>query len=160
YVEVNVKLIDGAPCYASGRLCGQPLNIYWWGRFPLLYVCPKSGLLRQVKPPRGRRRPSRPPNLHDSGRLQLVPFDADSVFALVNGEWLFVEFAQFPTRGRQRDPGRMLAAPTATDAIFDCMLREDAIRHYGRAVYATRVRPATSAEVRRYCTKGGAPNIV
>jgi hypothetical protein len=160
YVEVNVKLKNGQPCYASGRLCDQPLNTYWWGRFPILYVCPKSGLLRRVKPPRGRRRPNQPPNLRDSGRLTLVPFDADNVFALVNRAWHFVEFAPFPRRCQKRDPGGVFAAPTATDAIFDRIVREDAIRHYGRAVYATRARRATTAEVRRYCTKGGVPDIV
>jgi hypothetical protein len=159
YVVAQVKLIDSVPCYASGRLCDQPLNQYGW-RVPLLYVCPRSGLLRRVKSVAERRGPGRRPNPRDGGRLTLIPFDADSVFAMVAGQWQRIEFAPFPVRARQRDPNGFYPVPQATDAIFDHIFREDAIRFYGRAVYAQRVRPATRDEIRRFCTKGGVPDLV
>src|SRR5262249_24088639 len=55
YVAVHVILIDGVPCSTEGRFYGQPLRGTWW---PLFYVCPRTGLLRRIKPsPRRSPRP-------------------------------------------------------------------------------------------------------
>jgi hypothetical protein len=89
-----------------------------------------------------------------------VPFDADSAFALVVGQWRYIEFAQFPVRAHQREANGFFPVPQAADAIFDLIFRADAIRFYGRAAYAQRVRPATRDEIRRFCTKGGVPDLV
>lgn len=158
YVIVHVKLIEGVPCYGEGYWIGQPLQNGW--RFPLLYVCPRSGLLRRVKRPSSRRNLGRRANPRDGGRLALVLFDAGSAFAQVNGAWQYIEFAPFPVRAHQREPNGFYPVPQATDAIFNRIFREDAIRFYGRAAFAQRVRPATREEIRRFCTKGGVPDLV
>jgi hypothetical protein len=160
YVVAEVKLNDGVPCYAAGRLCDQPLNRNCWSRVPLLYVCPRSGLLRRVKPVGRRRDRGRPPNPRDGGRLTLIPFDADCAFALVNGQWQYIEFAPFPVRAYRREANGFYPVPQAADAIFDLIVRQDAVRFYGRAAYAARTRPATRGEIRRFCTKGGVPDLV
>jgi hypothetical protein len=54
-VARDVILIDGVPCVGSGLGYGRPLNPRWREE---LYICPRTGLLRQVRPPRKRRRRS------------------------------------------------------------------------------------------------------
>jgi len=55
-VELKVILRDGVPCCGSGRGFGQPLAEIYRFRPPMLYVCPKTGLLRALKlKPRQRR---------------------------------------------------------------------------------------------------------
>jgi hypothetical protein len=159
YVVVAVNMNDGVPCYASGALYDQPLDRHAW-RVPLLYVCPCTGMLRRVKRKGGRRDRRPNPNPRDGGRLQLVPFDADSAFVLVHGKWLHVEFAPFPVSVRQSISNGFLPVPQATDALFDRIVRHDAIRLYGRAAYARRFRPATWDEIRRFCVKGLVPDLV
>src|SRR5262245_13101197 len=55
-VAVHAVLIDGVLCHGEGRAYGEPLRPRWG---EVLYVCPKSGLLKRVKATRqdGRRRP-------------------------------------------------------------------------------------------------------
>lgn len=47
FVEKNVIMINGEPCYADSRLYGSPLTTY--GRFAQLYINPATGLLCKVK---------------------------------------------------------------------------------------------------------------
>jgi hypothetical protein len=48
FVETQVILIDGFPCYARPRIYGEPLGSIRC-RQTEMYVCPKSGILKRVK---------------------------------------------------------------------------------------------------------------
>jgi hypothetical protein len=59
YVTTHVVLLDGVPCDGSGNFYGVPLHPL--RRWRPWYVCPRTGLLRRVKPPIPTRR-NRPGN--------------------------------------------------------------------------------------------------
>jgi hypothetical protein len=49
YVALHVVEEDGTPCVGEGRGYGTPLHVQ---RYRAFYVCPRTGLLKQVQAPR------------------------------------------------------------------------------------------------------------
>jgi hypothetical protein len=49
FVALDVIEIDGVPCHGTGWQRGRPLGKFGW---TFLYVCPRTGILRLIKPPR------------------------------------------------------------------------------------------------------------
>jgi hypothetical protein len=56
YVQRHVVVVDGVPCVGEGRGYGEPLARQ---RFRPFYVCPRTGLLREVRPSRRGKRARR-----------------------------------------------------------------------------------------------------
>lgn len=89
YVVTKVKLIDGVPHYGEGPRVGHPISSGWFYR-DSLYVCPKTGILRQVKAKKTSRQP-RPssvvPPVRESLRLQ---------YHYLEGAWHEVKLTPIP----------------------------------------------------------------
>ena len=87
-----------------------------------------------------------------------VPFDYEISFIRHGGVWQRVRFEPFP-RHIQTDHSGLPMLPL--DMLQGVQMpREDAVRHYGRAVVAREVRAATCSEIRKYCEPLKAPNRV
>ena len=54
YVEENPVMIDGR-AHSPAAMGGQYYPLRWHERWPRFYVCPRTGLLREARPPRERR---------------------------------------------------------------------------------------------------------
>ncbi len=141
YVVTHVVMIDGEPCHGEGRRCGEPLRgERRWFRDEW-YVCPKSGLLKRVPPPR-KRPPSgkpRPPafvRVNDSLQCHYL-----------KGQWELVTVAPLPDQMKRH----------LTDAVD--VVRRRHVRYitdgearaaYGAPVYATARRPLAKRELLQY----------
>lgn len=138
YVLTHVVEIDGVPCSGEGLTYGRPLLETHW---PLLYVCPRSGILKRNKtPPRPRRRPAKPP---EAARFVRV---SDSLQCrLIDGAWHLVILQSLP---QVRD-GRF-----EQDVIFNRPVskipRLFARKHYGAEVFATAKRRLTRRELAQF----------
>ena len=130
FVELQVVEVDGVPCYGSGWFSGRP--IAQWGR-QTLYVCPRTGLLREIKT---EKRPRR------AVEVKHVRIDADRVWWRLGEIWFEVVFR---------------ALTTVTFDDWDHVLRMPArevtaslaMRTYGALVYAAAKRQLNSREARR-----------
>jgi len=130
YVELHVVEIDGVPCYGSGWFSGRP--IAQRGR-QTLYVCPRTGLLREIRHEKRARR---------AVEVKHVRIDADRVRWQLGDIWFEVVF-------------RALTAATFDD--WDHVLRVPArevttslaMRTYGALVYAASKRQLNSREARK-----------
>jgi hypothetical protein len=143
YVAVHVVLIDGVPCHGEGRLYGQPLH-RWPGR-PLLYVCPRTGILRKVEHVR-RRRALR------KARALVIRVDDHRQCRLIHGAWHLVEVKRFPLVPRPGTHGLLEPDPSARrhDVILKRALSaREAEEVYGEAVHAVAGYRLTRAEQRR-----------
>ncbi len=152
YVAVQVVEIDGVLCESTKWGPFVPLTGSW--RYPRLYVCPRTGLLKRGRQPsRGRRFGEMPqlPTLH-------VPVDFETSFIRHKNVWQRVRL----TRYSKFPPTDSVGLPVNPhDSLHRAALsRTDAVRFYGRAVYAAASRPATHGEIRKYCEPLRAPNRV
>jgi hypothetical protein len=151
YVAATIVVIDGV-LYQSTKWGGLiPLFTSW--RNPLMYVCPTTGLLKRGKHTSRRQRRNPPPS-----PMVHVPLDYEISFVRHGGIWQRVRFEPFPKHLRTDDSGFPIAPYDALQR--EPLRREDAVRHYGRAVVAMEVRPATRHEIRKYCEPLKAPNRV
>jgi len=137
-VVLHVVLIDGVPCYGEGFTYGEPIQPRrGWS---VLYVCPKTGLLRRVKEPKrtARQRVPLPGPVKVSATLQCHFLD---------GAWHLVTVAPLP-----QGPGK--SDCRKVDVVLNrraCDLSpQDAARVYGAAVYATSKRRLGQRELRRW----------
>src|SRR5262249_2708066 len=133
----------------SGKL--TPLLQRWYR--PMLYVCPRSGILKKVKQVGRNRRK------HSGVALERrVPIDPNNSFVRRQGVWHRREFTTFPTTWTTH---QYPFPSTVHDALERCKVtRDDAIGLHGRPVVAKKVRVATRHEIREYCEPLKAPNIV
>jgi hypothetical protein len=134
-VETSVVLLDGVPCSAVARN-GQPSARLRPG---LLFVCPRSGLLKVVK--ERAVRPNRTPN----ASAPYVRVDDRHQCRLINGAWHLVTLKRLPANpGSSGDRDVVLStAVTSLDAA-------SATRTYGAAVYAVATRRLGKHELRQY----------
>jgi hypothetical protein len=139
YVVTHVILIDGELCHGEGRRCGEPLRDECrWFRAEW-YVCPKSGLLKRVPPPR-KRPPSRKPPA-------FVRVNPTLQCHYLKGQWELVTVAPLPGELKRYH----------SDAV-DVVLRRpvsnitdnQARAAYGALVYATARRPMPKRELKQY----------
>jgi hypothetical protein len=141
YVVTNVVWIDGELCKAEPYGVGTPLALTWYSA--LLYVCPQTGLLRRVRkvPRRAYRQKKQevPP--------RFVKVDATHQCRLIDGAWYLVTVERFPAEPAFVGPAAVRATP------FDCLLgrkigRDEAVRHYGEAVYGIEQRRLSKRDLR------------
>jgi len=134
-VVTDVVLRDGMPCYGGSRH-GQPLRTFY--RWPILYVCPTTGLLRPIKPHRPTPAPlrSHPP----------VKVAAGLVCVYRDRRWHLLRVLPLP------DEVHRPASPEQ-DVWLDRRVRDltpQAAREaYGAAVYAVSSRLVGKKELRR-----------
>jgi hypothetical protein len=134
YVVTNAVLRDGVVCFSDGT----PLAPSWRWR-GLFYICPKSGLLKRVPPPRRRthlrRRASAPRYVRVGDAMRCI---------LIGGRWHLVTFRPLPLRrnsGAERDV--VLDKPVAE------LSESTARKHYGAAVYAFAARALSKRELKQ-----------
>jgi hypothetical protein len=136
FVEKDVILVAGVPCHGTGYWTGRPLD-NGWGRRRQLYVCPKTGLLKQVKPrpKQGGGQPARP----------RVRVDETHQCHFLDGAWHLVSLQKLPQNPhtcRERDV--VLNTPVAS------LSAEHAAKAYGAALYAVAKRRLGKRELRQY----------
>jgi len=137
FVVTHVILIDGVPCFAEGRVHGQPLG----GGFlrQRLYVCPRTGLLRRLElPSRKRPRPPRP------GAPNPVRLDAGRQCRWVDGAWHLVTLAPLPWLPHLSPARDVVLRRRVSD-----LSPEESLRAYGARVYATGKRRLGKKEMRQ-----------
>jgi hypothetical protein len=126
FIIVNVIEIDGTPCYGDGRRYAKPLQFGYW---TFLYVCPRTGLVRRIKPAKQRSPANR---ICVSDALQYHRRD---------GRWLEVKLRR---------------APEDADGCWDALAnqyvdernRKSLAACYGFEAYAISVRPVSSEQQR------------
>jgi hypothetical protein len=126
YVELDVVEIDGVPCHSSGRERGRPLETSRWN---FLYVCPRTGILRLVKP----QRQGPPPTRICESELRQ--------YHRVGEFWFDVRLCKLP------DDVAGLWEVLLEKPVRDCAV-EELTRRYGMAAYATSKRPLKRDEAR------------
>lgn len=142
YVVTNVVLIDGEPHHGGGDRAryGLPLGGDGWRRF-FWYVCPKSGLLKRVPPPR-----KRPPSGTPTPPAFVRVNEALQCHYL-KGQWELVTVTKLPEQLKRH----------VTDAVD--VVRRRPVRYitdseartaYGALVYATSRRPLSKRELMQY----------
>lgn len=130
FVAVQVYEIEGVLYHGDGWHIGRPLCRRGWSAF---YVCPKTGLLREIKPEKVI------PRKQPAGRVKI---DATSEYRRIDGVWY--ELALRPiTADVQQHRDVVLRKRLA-----DFQLRE-AERIYGAQVYAASKRQLNKREIRR-----------
>jgi hypothetical protein len=141
YVTTHVLLIDGVPCCGEGGWhYGEPLHRL---RGRPWYVCPRTGLLRRVKPPkrqpRARPKPKPPRYIRVSDTLQC---------RLIDGAWHLVTLKPLPApyfhRAKCRDVDVLQHQPVAQ------ITNGEAQRRYGSASYAVAMRRLARRELQHY----------
>jgi hypothetical protein len=136
YVATHVVLLEGVPCHGDGRWYGQPIQ---WG-WTAFYVCPRSGLLRQL-PRRSRKRRTTIVEDHKHVRL-----DAQQVCIQFDGAWHLVQVRSFSLENKWEP----LQASTAYDSVLKKYLTIDQARQvYGAPVYGVSSRRLSSREMRQ-----------
>ena len=137
FVALHVVLIDGLPCYGTGRRYSEPLGTGW--RWPPFYVCPRSGLLKRVRVRRPKRR-------EPVASPKPIPVGKSRFCVWLDGGWHLAEVEPFPAYF-YRD--RLYLDPTAQhDVLLGPITRHEAKRHYGREVYAVTVRRLRQEELK------------
>jgi hypothetical protein len=139
YVEVHVVEIDGVPCSKQARFYGTPLHDFPWRR-PILYVCPRTGLLRRLeRVSRKRARPQKP------AEPRPVRVDEAHQCRWIDGAWHLVTLRPLPLYAhlsRARD--------VLLNRDVSLMTPEGARETYGAAVYAVAFRRLGKRELRQY----------
>ncbi|MBX9789337.1 MAG: hypothetical protein K2Y37_10520 [Pirellulales bacterium] len=130
YVELQVIEIDGVPCYGAGWLHGRPIAT--WGR-QFLYVCPRTGLLREIKPQA---------RMRQAVEVTHVRIDAERVWWRMGEIWFEVVFRSL-SMATPRDWDHVLRVPAreVTTSLAMCT--------YGALVYAAAKRQLNSREARK-----------
>lgn len=130
-VEIAAIEIDGVACHGVGYRLGRPLVASHWME---LYVCPRTGLLRKIKPPRAKPQPAMP--------VDRVPVDATREYRRIDGVWYELNLRPItPETHTERD--MYLRIPVFK--FEPCM----ASRTYGARVYAASRRQLNSKEIKR-----------
>lgn len=149
---VALKVIEiGGVLHEVTRWGGLfPLEKGW--RFQFSYVCPKTGLLKRLK------RIRRPRRQADQQPTVQVSLDFETSFIRRSGLWHRVRFQAFPKKTHNE-------FPNIAFTIFDVfqqkqITRKEAVAAYGRGVFVKETRPATRAEIRKYCEPQKTPNRV
>jgi hypothetical protein len=140
YVNRDVLLVDGVPCYSTGRLYGQPLRESWSRGW---YVCPRTGLLRRVPRetrPKSHCSPKKPPvYIRVSDTLQC---------RLIDDAWHLVTLKPLPdpyyNKEKSRKTDVLLGQPVAN------LTSVEARQQYGADVYAVAARRLGRREQRQY----------
>src|SRR5262249_51112462 len=140
YVTRHVILIDGVPCCGEGgRVYGKPLHHLGWRHW---YVCPRTGRLHKVSPPR-RKRP-RPPV--EERPPAFIPVSDTLQCRFQDNAWHLVTLKPLPfpylNRDRSRDVDVWLNRPVAGLPYLE------ARKHYGAPVYAVAKRQLARRELR------------
>jgi hypothetical protein len=140
YVETHVVLIDGEPCKAAPFGFGTPLA-HPFSRV-LLYVCPRTGLLKRVR--KVSRRACRK---QQPATPRFVKLDATHQCRLLDGAWYLVTVERFPA-----EPAffRVPTGETRFDRVLGRAIGlDEAVRLYGEAVYGVGRRRLGRRELRR-----------
>lgn len=82
FVAIDVIEINGVLCHASGWFRGRPLTTSRWA---LLYVCPKTGILRRIK------------SKQRNATVNRICESATKQYHRVNGKWYEVTLRKVPT---------------------------------------------------------------
>ena len=141
YVAVHVLWIDGVPCNGEGGgAYGRPLHQTPYRPW---YVCPKSGLLKKVKPPKESRK--RPTPAQPSPRIRV----SDTLQCrLIDDAWHLVTVKPLPAACSHRE--RCQARDILLDRPVAQITDLDAKKHYGALVYAVAKRRLARREQRQY----------
>jgi hypothetical protein len=141
YVAVHVKLADGVPVHASGYWIDQPLASRY-SRY-LVYVCPRTGLLRRVPSLRRKHRPAAPTPPRPVQR------DADHYFCFCQGVWQLLRVKKFPINATSSSIVEKYEGRVFDAALNEPISRAEAVVYYGAAVYGIEiVRRLTRRELR------------
>jgi hypothetical protein len=137
YVTIHVVLRDGVPFSQEGtwRL-GRAVQPGYW------YVCPRTGLLRKVKP--AARRP-KPKKIQRPAFIRV----GDSVQCrFIDGAWhvVYLDPLPVPSWNRERCVDRDILLDRLVCQITDA----EAKRQYGRPVYAVGKRRLARRELKQY----------
>jgi hypothetical protein len=150
FVAVKVIEIDGVLHEVLHWGGVVPLHTGW--RYPMCYVCPKTGLLKNLG-----KISRRTPGPEALPQIQ-VSVDCNTTFIRRDGVWLRLTLEQFPKQVYSHFHNVPF---TVFDAFKQVRItRADAVSTYGRAMIAKEVRVATPAEIRKYCEPLKAPNRV
>lgn len=130
FVAIQVFEIDGVLYHAEGWQTGKPLERRGWFAF---YVCPKTGLLREIKHKKtvARQHPVERLRINEAGE-----------FRLIDGVWYEITLRPI-TAGVQHHRDVVLRKQVA-----NFMLNE-AERTYGASVFAVSKRQLNKREIRR-----------
>ena len=139
YVLRDVILVDDVPCHGSGYWIGRPLAKSWvrW------YVCPRTGLLRRLKPTSRKRKP---PITEETPPFIRLGDDLGCRF--LRGGWHLVTLRRLPVAGnpRLRTPAKDVVLQRPIGLVTDEMARKE----YGALVYAVDSRPLARHELSQY----------
>jgi hypothetical protein len=136
FVATRVIEIDGVPCSGEGGWTyGWPLVRTRY----LLYVCPRTGLLRRLE--RRSRKAPRPPRPCDPGPVRL---DKYHQCRWVDGAWHLVTLTPLPF-APWHSPGYDVVLRRRVNELTP----EQVLRAYGARVYATSKRRLTKKEMRQ-----------
>jgi hypothetical protein len=140
FVTVHVVFIDGRPCHGGGGRWpgfGQPLTS--GRRWPRFYVCPRTGLLRQVPVAENKHQARAGRSQADPGPVR-IGLGKLRQLHLVNARWHLVELRSLPRDIYGRYSGR--------DALLGRIIDgEEALRRYGARVCAVHARSLSADEV-------------
>lgn len=138
YVAVCVIVVNGELCHGDGYHIGRPL-------YTEFYVCPRTGILKRNRRPRRW-------HYHHPAPLT-IHFLADCT-ALVrkDGVWYVIGWRSMPERVTPpgfHAPVSALHVPYKDVLLEAKIYRDQALRFYGRPIYAVSVRRASKREVRQ-----------
>lgn len=130
YVHKHVEVEDGCTVYSNQRC--------WWRRRKLeegdMYVCPKTGILRVVRPDRRRRQPTK------------VSGGAFTQYLFRDNAWWEVRL-----RKRPDDPGDLWDVWLERDV--EKLTEQDCLKAYGGKLIATSKRPLNREETKQLYRK-------
>jgi hypothetical protein len=140
YVATHVLEIDGEPCHGAGFWYGRPLREIGWSHW---YVCPRSGILKRVKP--RKRSQNRRPKPPDAPRFVRV---SDSLQCrLIDGVWHVVSLQPLPLpqEGKNGPEWDVVLDQHASQIDF-AMAR----KNYGDLVFASGKRRLARRELAQF----------
>lgn len=141
YVITHVILIDGEPCYGEGRRHGEPLRQKPRWLRNQWYVCPKSGLLKQVPPPR-----KHPPTDQTKPPAFVRVIETLQCHYL-KGQWELVTVTPLPVELKRYYSN---AVDVVLKRKVSNITDNEARAAYGAIVYATSRRPLRKRELMQY----------
>ena len=150
FVELHAQIVIGKkgqkiPCYKTGcRYLHRETSI----RVGELYVCPNSGLLKEVRPPK------HPQKKEENPREVIFTNDNYTQYRKIEGIWYEVKLSDLPDRDDSRPWWRRgLNGPSVYDTVFGenlgSLSRSEIIRTYGDQLYAVGKRQLNSSEIKR-----------
>jgi hypothetical protein len=149
YVALHVRLINGVPYLVAGYWVDRPLS----EGYHLLYVCPRTGLLKRVPRKSRKRKPEK--------RKTPLPLqrDPEHYFCFCQSAWRLVRVLRITQKDLH--PGMQPSEGHVFDAVLNkAITRKEALAHYGAAVRAVAVlRPLSKPEVWRFCSQAKSPAV-